>query len=1266
MAEYSQENIALARDFDRAGAPERMRVHALAKAIGLTSKEVIGILDGLGVAGKRAASTVEVADRNRVLDTLIGSAGSAKQEQAKAKATSTAKDKDAEPKQAAPKKKAAPKTRGQAKAQDDAGERATGPTDGEAADEGAQTGPSASARRRARRRRKVVAAAPTGTGGDGPAAEQADAPAAAEDAAEAERAPAPKKTTRTRSRRAVRRQAAAPAEDAPVEVVEPTIAAVFAEPAEEGLTEVVPPVTPAPEEPSFEVPVFMAPQAVPAAERPAGDDDAADDRAEDAGAADSGPDAEADGGRQPRRRRRGRGRGAGGQHGQGGGRGGQDTPRAEEVPVIDEPAAIKGSTRLEAQRRRRADRREQSRRRPVISEAEFLARRESVKREMVVRERRRTDHPGTVTQVGVLEDDLLVEHFVTSDTQSSMIGNIYLGRVQNVLPSMEAAFIDIGTDRNGVVYSADLNWRQLGLGGRGRRIEQALRSGDQILVQVTKDPVGHKGPRLSMQISLAGRYLVYVPGGHSAGISRKLPESERKRLKEILKEVTPEGSGTIIRTAAEGVGKEAIRGDVDRLEAKWQGIAKRAEQAKAKKGSKPETMYEEPNMLVKVVRDLFNEDFDALVVDGEDSWRTVRGYISDVAPDLMDRVHRYDAAEHDGKDAFATHRIDEQLTKALDRKVWLPSGGTLIIERTEAMTVVDVNTGKFTGAGGNLEETVTRNNLEAAEEIVRQMRLRDLGGMIVVDFIDMVLPENQDLVLRRLKEALGRDRTRHEVSEVTSLGLVQMTRKRLGTGLLETFSTECPNCAGRGLILHVDPVEQEPEKPRSRRSRKVADPTKHPAALALHKDEPKEPDTDADRARATEDTATQEATADAADPRDRPDDAPGRGDEGAGRPTRSRRRRRSRRGSRRGGAADAGQEPRERRAEDADAEADGSAEGRRDDYARREDRGRRDDRAERDAREERRARRERAERDDREDDARGEAERPEQAPSVDRIAEVAAAATAEARDKDPEEPSDDRYVSASARRRRRRRVVRAAQRGELPAEAEPKRGGPEGGDRAQDEPTRERPAKKDEPTRERPAKKDEPVREQPRRKAEPTRDEPAEAAPAKDGAEQPTRGRAAYEAALAAFEASPRRKRPTRGRSRSDHAPDPEDYGLPASAAPKRIRERAAQPAPEPAAPEAKPAQAGPAAEAPAAEPAEKPRRRRGRRRVAVRTSGIDRDGAAPAPSAKKATPKSGPAAEPAGEAPAAESAERPARAAAETGRPRRRGRRRVTRKLSG
>ncbi len=476
----------------------------------------------------------------------------------------------------------------------------------------------------------------------------------------------------------------------------------------------------------------------------------------------------------------------------------------------DEITAVTGSTRLEAKKQRRREGREAGRRRaPIVSEAEFLARREAVDRVMVIRQRE------DLTQIAVLEDKVLVEHYVARESQTSLIGNVYLGKVQNVLPSMEAAFIDIGKGRNAVLYAGEVNWDALGAGNGPRKIEQVLKSGQSVLVQVTKDPIGHKGARLTSQISLPGRFLVYVPDGTTSGISRKLPDTERNRLKSLLKEIVPDSAGVIVRTAAEGASEDELTRDVERLTARWEDIA-----GKVEKGNAPQLLYGEPDLTLKVVRDLFTEDFGKLVVSGDDAWDMVESYVEHVAPDLADRLERYDGRE----DVFAAYRIDEQIAKALDRKVWLPSGGSLIIDRTEAMTVVDVNTGKFTGSGGNLEETVTKNNLEAAEEIVRQLRLRDIGGIIVVDFIDMVLESNRDLVLRRMVECLGRDRTRHQVAEVTSLGLVQMTRKRIGTGLLEAFSETCEHCQGRGLLVQHEPVEpkrkaDEEQPRRSRRGR---------------------------------------------------------------------------------------------------------------------------------------------------------------------------------------------------------------------------------------------------------------------------------------------------------------------------------------------------------------------------------------------------------------------------------------------------------------
>ena len=473
--------------------------------------------------------------------------------------------------------------------------------------------------------------------------------------------------------------------------------------------------------------------------------------------------------------------------------------RSEGGDLGDEVTALKGSTRLEAKRQRRREGRAAGRRRPIVTEAEFLARRESVDRQMIVRE------SDGLNQIAVLEDGLLVEHYVSRHTQTSMVGNVYVGRVQNVLPSMEAAFVDLGKGRNAVLYAGEVNWDAAGLEGRPRRIEDALSSGDTVLVQVTKDPIGHKGARLTSQITLAGRYLVLVPGGTMTGISRKLPDTERSRLKKILKRIVPDSAGVIVRTAAEGATQEQLTADVERLVAQWEAIDKKASSVMKGSGKAPVLLKGEPELAVRVIRDVFNEDFRKLIVSGDNTWSTISQYIDEVSPDLSERLEHWVGPE----DVFAAHRVDEQLAKGFDRKVWLPSGGTLVIDRTEAMTVIDVNTGRFTGAGGTLEETVTRNNLEAAEEIVRQLRLRDIGGMVVIDFVDMVLESNRDLVLRRLVECLGRDRTRHQVTEVTSLGLVQMTRKRVGQGLVEAFSTTCEHCKGRGFIVHDEPVENQ-------------------------------------------------------------------------------------------------------------------------------------------------------------------------------------------------------------------------------------------------------------------------------------------------------------------------------------------------------------------------------------------------------------------------------------------------------------------------
>ena len=785
---------------DREALAPKTRLYALAKQVGVASKELVAQFAEMGIK-KSAQSTLTPEEVGQLIDVLVPATEAPEQ----------AATEDANP----------------AAATADAAQTPEEPVE-ETTEAPAEEKPEKTVKKkRAKRAAKRVSKAgkkaePKGQAGEPTPEEPAAQPEQPEQLSEEE------EKLRERVRKNVDNEISQIVDKVDAEMLHEALVEAGDSAEDEDLTPLITPM--AEEDPDVYdfAPVFMAPKITPLAkcQKP--------EKREEETEEDSAPVS------QPRGRRRG-------SRGTSRGRGAESRgPAREEVEHIDAPKAIKGSTRIEAQRRRRAELREKGRERQhIVSQAEFLARRESVERTMVVRDKQRTDGAGIITQVGVLEDDLLVEHFVTTETHPSQIGNIYLGRVQNVLPSMEAAFVDIGQGRNGVLYAGDIDWRALGIGGRGRKVENALKSGDQVLVQVAKDPIGHKGARLTTQISLAGRFLVYVPGGRSAGISRKLPAPERKRLKGILERVIPGDGGAIIRTAAENVSEEDIASDVNRLHSLWEDISARAAHEKATKGAKPVTLYEEPDLLIKVVRDLFNEDFSTLVVDGKRSYNTVSAYVDSMAHDLADRVVRYDARDHDGEDAFSAYRIDEQLQKALSRKVWLPSGGTLVIDRTEAMTVIDVNTGKFTGSGGNLEETVTRNNLEAAEEIVRQMRLRDIGGMIVVDFIDMVLPENQDLVLRRLKEALGRDRTRHQVSEVTSLGLVQMTRKRVGTGLIETFSTECEACHGRGIIIHEYPVDEDAEEENSkphRRGRKERrapqrDPKQHPAAVRMHRDD---------------------------------------------------------------------------------------------------------------------------------------------------------------------------------------------------------------------------------------------------------------------------------------------------------------------------------------------------------------------------------------------------------------------------------------------
>ena len=450
----------------------------------------------------------------------------------------------------------------------------------------------------------------------------------------------------------------------------------------------------------------------------------------------------------------------------------------------------------------RRDYRETYRRRgTIITEGELLARRDEVKREMLVRQK------GDRTQICVIEDGVMVEHYVNRNSSISYVGNVYLGKVQNVLPSMEAAFVDIGKGRNAVLYAGEVNWDAAGLEESApRKIETVLKTGQAVLVQVTKDPIGQKGARLTSQISLPGRYVVYVPGGGMSGISRRLPEPERNRIKNILKGLVPEEAGVIVRTAAEGVSEEELTGDIQRLKAQWEDIYQKTQNPNF---HPPVALYTEPDLAVRVIRDIFSEDFEILKVQGDQVHNEISDYLGFIAPELSKKIEKYTGTG----DLFTDYRVDEQLAKAFDRKVYLPSGGSLVIDRTEAMVVIDVNTGKFIGKGGNLEETVTKNNLEAAEEIARQLRLRDLGGIVVIDFIDMILESNREAVMRRLIECLGRDRTKHQVAEVTSLGLVQLTRKRIGQGLIEAFSTTCDSCNGRGIHIHTEPVRAKAAAP---------------------------------------------------------------------------------------------------------------------------------------------------------------------------------------------------------------------------------------------------------------------------------------------------------------------------------------------------------------------------------------------------------------------------------------------------------------------
>src|SRR4051794_510546 len=477
---------------------------------------------------------------------------------------------------------------------------------------------------------------------------------------------------------------------------------------------------------------------------------------------------EAQTGTKRRRRRGGRGRGGGG--GGGGGSAGAKTVEAE-AQALDEEAL--------AQRRGR-----ERKGRPV---GRYL---------MTVHVR------PEATQIAVLEGRALIEHYVSrpQDDATQIHGNIYLGRVQNVLPGMEAAFVDIGTPKNAVLYRGDVQYDPDDVVESAPRIEQMLKARQTILCQVTKNPIGTKGARLTQEVSLPGRFVVLIPNSTTYGISKRLADDERRRLRRILDDIRPEGHGLIVRTAAENATPDELRRDVERLLRQWKEIDGLAKRSKA-----PALLYREPDLAVRIIREEFNREYRGVVIDDRALYDEVHEYVSSLIPELADRVEFFDLSD-ETLPLFERYHVHEQLHKALDRKVWLPSGGSLIIERTEALTVIDVNTGKNVGSS-SLEETVFRNNLEAAEEIARQLRLRDVGGIIVIDFIDMEIKKNRDEVLRSFKSALARDKTRTQVFEISELGLVEMTRKRVSEGLVESFSLECPTCNGRGIILDESLLE---------------------------------------------------------------------------------------------------------------------------------------------------------------------------------------------------------------------------------------------------------------------------------------------------------------------------------------------------------------------------------------------------------------------------------------------------------------------------
>ncbi|CAN5613078.1 hypothetical protein BH24ACT15_BH24ACT15_22660 [soil metagenome] len=493
----------------------------------------------------------------------------------------------------------------------------------------------------------------------------------------------------------------------------------------------------------------------------------ADDAATEADVAPGERSRPARSGRRRRRGRRGRGRRS---HP-------AETPADDALPVADAGP----STRMTARSQRSGGRR----RVPTVSAETRRAVAESPPKRMLVT-------VGTErTQIAVLEERNLVEHYVTQASEASYVGNIYKGRVQNVLPGMEAAFVDIGKGRNGVLYAGEVNYDEADRDGGLPRIERALKPGQEVLVQVTKDPMGTKGARLTQHLSLAGRYCVLAPGDDMLGISRKLPDEQRDRLRKVLKAIKPEGYGLIVRTAAESADADQLQADVERLVKRWEAVQAKGEEAKPL-----ESIYSEPQLVLRVIRDVFGPEHTQLIINDAELADQVRDYLREVSPEHVDKVVTYEGSDR----LFDAYEVTTQIRRALEKKVWLKSGGYLIVEKTEAMWVIDVNTGKFVGKD-NLEETVLRNNIEAAEEIAKQLRLRDMGGIIVIDFVDMIVPANRDEVLKRFKRELARDKTKSRVMEISKLGLVQMTRKNVSKGLMESFTEETDDVIpGRRVI----------------------------------------------------------------------------------------------------------------------------------------------------------------------------------------------------------------------------------------------------------------------------------------------------------------------------------------------------------------------------------------------------------------------------------------------------------------------------------